>query len=213
MEAVGGIPVVGVLHKFWKVACSVPTYLFMKKMIRFLAELKDISPEDRQSQIARLDVVPGEKERVGETLLLLLDRLNDMQKPAMVGRAFKAFLEGKITSEQFRSMTHAIDALSVSHLAALDSFYRYSAPAYMMGAKILKDSPFSDTKERNTPLQGLAMCGLVSIDWRAETKRMRAANLDGGSSEVGFDAVVAGEIAYMPNHLGRLFWKTILSAS
>jgi hypothetical protein len=110
-------------------------------------------------------------------------------------------------------MTHAIDALSVSHLGALDHFYRHSEPVYMIGAKILRDSPFSDTKERNIPLQGLAMCGLVSIDWRAETKRLHAANLDGGSSEVGFDAVVAGEIAYVPNHLGRLFWKTIFSAS
>ena len=101
LEAVGGVPVVGLLQKFWKVACSVPTYLFLKKMVKFLAELKDIPQEERQAQIDKLENDPKEEKHVGETLLLILDRLNDMQKPTMVGRAFKALLKETITYEEF----------------------------------------------------------------------------------------------------------------
>jgi hypothetical protein len=219
LEAAGGIPIVGVLQKFWSVACSVPTYLFMKKMIRFLAELKDISPEERRAQIAKLEIVPGETERVGETLLLLIDRLNDMQKPTMVGRAFKAYLEGTITREQFHSLSHAIDTLSLSHFEALERFCNerstspWIGPTIRTGPPILGPRyPSTEERERNLPFQALAMCGLVSIDWRAETRPTKLANLDGGY-ETSPDEVVGGQIAYAPSPLGYLFCEVVLNRS
>jgi hypothetical protein len=207
LEAAGSIPIVGLLHKVWKAASSIPTYFFAKKVWRFLYELKDIPPDERQALLARLDVVPGETERIGETVLLLLDRLNDMQKPTMLGRAFRAYIEGKITLEQFHTLSNAIDALSMSHLAEVERLYRQTACEFSRtlstsGKSDWHSSIFRDRDlDRNLPLQSLAMCGLVSIDWKAEN--------------VATDEhhkAIRGRIVYVPNHLGRLFRDIVLKA-
>lgn len=211
LDAIGSIPVVGILNRFWKLTYSVSARLLLKKMVRFLAEMKDVPEEERLSQIARLEVDTDERERIGETLLLLLDRLNDMAKPAMVGRAFKAYLKGIITREQFYSLSHAIDTLSVGHFTTLERFYKASPPDYMPGARIV-GNPFSDMRNMNIALQGLAMCGLVSIGWCAETEPARVLGID-GPSERGDDVVVGGQIAYLPNEFGNLFYRVVLIAN
>jgi hypothetical protein len=206
LEAAGGIPIMGTLYKLWKAASSIPTYLFAKKVFRFLYELKDIPPEERQAQLARLDVVPGETEKIGETVLLLLDRLNDMQKPTMLGRAFRAYLEKKITLEQFHALSHAIDALSVSHLAEVERLYNkdtvsFGDPYHTIGPSVWRTSIYGeDDLDRNLPMQSLAMCGLVSLDWVAEE-----------AIATEHRKTIRGRIVYVPNKLGQLFRDFVLT--
>ncbi len=60
---------------------------------------------------------------MGEELLLILDKLDDMVKPDLVGRLFKAFVSGAIDHAEFRLMAAAIDRLTATQLGALVSFY------------------------------------------------------------------------------------------
>jgi hypothetical protein len=219
LEAAGGIPVVGHLQKLWKVGSSVQTYLFIKKMVRFLAELKDIPQEERQAQIEKLEGDAKEEKKVGETLLLILDRLNNMQKPAMVGRAFKALLKGEITQIQFESISHAIDTLSISQIAEVARFYgtsghrvigRHGRPLNQMFAY---GNPL-EAEEGNLSLQAMAMCGLVSVDWMAQKEGLSGhGSFFGASREKSKSNVVGGDIAYYTTRLGFLFYGVVLNDS
>ncbi len=198
LEAVDGIPVVGFLHKAWKTACAIPTYLFMKKMIRFLCELKDVSPEERRSQLAKLDVVPGEKEKVGEAVLLLLDRLNDMEKAGMMGRAFKAYLLGKISMEQLRSLDYAIDRLDTAGLPTLRQVYHNS---FVVGKPDMAITEPHFLKELGYhDLQNLAFAGLLDIHF----ERIDTAHRYNVSSP----SEVSG--GFRTNPIGRLFFEHVM---
>ena len=60
---------------------------------------------------------------MGEALLLLLDRLDDMQKPELVARFFCALMRGEIDRTTFQQMATAVDRLLIAHLSPLVAFY------------------------------------------------------------------------------------------
>ena len=58
-------------------------------MLRFLRELHGVSEEQRRKMIAQLIVDDSKRDEVGDTLFLMLDKLNHMQKPSMLGKVFR----------------------------------------------------------------------------------------------------------------------------
>ena len=61
-----------------------------------------------------------ERRRVGEALLLLLDRLDDMGKPELVARVFRALIRGQVDRPTFQLMGSAIGSPSHSTLGRAD---------------------------------------------------------------------------------------------
>ena len=113
------LPVLGTLQKLYNVAANVRNRLFMKKLLQFLVNLADVPKEQRQKQISKLAVDVEERQRVGENLMLLLDNMNNMSKPAMMARALRAYLLEEINATLLRRLWHAIDVIDVA-LVILD---------------------------------------------------------------------------------------------
>ena len=72
--------------------------------------------------ISSLEKDPKERRRVGENLVLLLDRLDRVEKAAMVGRAFWAFCMGAIDVQTLQRVTTAIDRILLVDVPQLRSF-------------------------------------------------------------------------------------------
>ena len=182
------IPVVGTLMKMYSIATTVQNRLFAKKLLRFLAGLADVPAAQRRAQVAKLTVDVNERQKVGENLLLLLDRMNDMAKPAMMASAFKAYLEERIDSPQFQSLAHVIDSINMAAIRTLRDVY--------------KRDYYPEVMEPDPHMQHLAMCGLFSIKFKKIDTTARFGN--GGSS----NEKPAGALA--PNSLGQLFYDIVL---
>ena len=103
------IPIAGTLAAFARLGFGIRERLFIRKLGDFLMCLSDISLTDRAEFVNRIDSEAGFEERVGTTLVLLLERLDDLEKPRLVGKAFRAFVVGKITHEEFLRIGAAID--------------------------------------------------------------------------------------------------------
>jgi hypothetical protein len=142
------IPFIGAVAKLGSAGFTVRDRIFAKKLLLFITKLSEIPPDKRREMLDRLE---DEKQRrkTGEKLLLLIDRMNDMDKPSMMARAFKAYLEGHIDRHQFDELAHIIDALNMATVETLKAAYR-------------KRLGF-ETREPNPHVQHLAMCGLFSI--------------------------------------------------
>ena len=104
-------------------AGTIRDRLFAKKVLQFLANLDDVPTNERLLQVSRLDESSEERQRVGESLVLLLDRLNDMEKPALLARAFQAFLQGQIDRSQFQGLAYAVDTITTDLLSEYRSAY------------------------------------------------------------------------------------------
>ncbi|HZD36333.1 MAG TPA: hypothetical protein VE130_14115 [Nitrososphaeraceae archaeon] len=143
------VPFLGGILKLAKFGISVSNYLFLEKISKFLSNLKDIPVEQRARFIQELEQDEEFRQRVGENLLLLLHRLDDVDKPELLGRAFRAYVEGRIEYPTYQKLATAIDRIKIYNIDGLKKFY--------------DESPDREPPDDET-LQDLAFCGLVSLN-------------------------------------------------
>lgn len=110
------LPVVGIIFKSLHAAKNIHDRMFIAKVARFMLSLKDVSEKDRERFKERLMQDPKFKKKVGETLCLVLERLDDVDKPEILARVFKAYLADKIGFSDFRRLASAIDIAFIDDL-------------------------------------------------------------------------------------------------
>lgn len=177
------VPILGSMLGVIRAAGTIRGVLLAKKLGRFLTALQSVPQAEREAFHASLGN-RADRRKVGEALLLLLDRLDDMEKPELVGRLFRAMMRSEIDRETFQLLATAVDRLFMPHLAALASFYAGN-PADGQAA------PSLDV------CQALAFAGLVRVEARGD-----------GGGMVGPEFAGA-TIYYKGNQLGELFVKII----
>lgn len=196
-EGLVGVPIVGTIVGLYRSAGTISDYLFTKKLLKFLTELKDVPQEQRRKQIDQLVVNDQFSEQVGERILLLLDKMSDMGKPTLMGRAYRAFLEGRIDLDQLRDLCHALDLLDLSYLEILQHLYdpnRVESRRY----------PFTLGN-----VQHLVMCGLLQLHFEA---RHESFDIGEGVYKEG-PFLEGGKLGFDTNDLGELFVKIMLGDS
>lgn len=114
------IPFFDVLYKAGKIVLDVRDKLFAKKVLKFLIELKNISQHDRLKFIKELESNTGQK--AGEVLIMLLERLDHMEKPKIIANLFKAQIRGDILMDDFVRFSHCVDKGFLPDLKKLESF-------------------------------------------------------------------------------------------
>ena len=118
------IPVISSIVGAAKLAISIRDTLLVKKILYFLRELGDTTEEERKKFLQEFEEDPKEQRKVGENLILLLDRLDNLNKPAMVAKLMKAHLKREITNyDEFVYYSSIVDRTSMLDLSALLSHF------------------------------------------------------------------------------------------
>jgi hypothetical protein len=104
---ISGIPIISTAFKTVKALDSFRDRLFMARLIAFIEGADEMSPEDRIALGKKLDSPDG--KRVGETLLLVLEKVTDLDKPRLLGLLLRRFAEGRINARELRYLATAID--------------------------------------------------------------------------------------------------------
>ncbi|KAA5537045.1 hypothetical protein F0919_05060 [Taibaiella lutea] len=87
---------------------KIKEYFFIKKITRFIKELGSIPDDKRIEFIIKMEDEELDS-KVGETTLIILDKLEREEKATLLGRLFKAYLEQKIDKEDFLRMSIMIE--------------------------------------------------------------------------------------------------------
>lgn len=103
------LPIIGTIVKLYKSGVGIKGYIFVKKLNRFLTALKDVPKEQREDFVNRINDDPEFKKKVGESLILILDRLDSIDKTDYIAKAFKKYMEEHISYEMFLRVSSAID--------------------------------------------------------------------------------------------------------
>jgi len=130
------IPILGTLVRLRTSFGLVRDYVFTKKVAKFLIGVAEIEEEKRKEFLKKVQE-RNEQRRLGETLLLLLDRLDDFEKPHLLARLFRAHLEGRCDLETFRRLSTVLDQLPLSSLPALREFYASTESGFRIGGDFL----------------------------------------------------------------------------
>ena len=185
------IPIIGTLAAMTSMALTIRDRIFAKKVLHFLSNLDNTPVEERQAQIERLAADSAARRRIGETLILLLDRLNDMGKPALLARAFQALLKKEIDREQFQALARVIDNIVPELIATFESKY--------------SSHDLNRILEPSEDMSHFFQCGLLS---------MKFAMIDttGRWESYGGDSKRESPGGYLEvNSLGRLFCEVVLA--
>lgn len=108
-ELIAAIPVIGTAFKTVKAMDSIRDHLFASKLQQFLAQAETMPQEDRV-EAARMLGADDEGRKSAETLLMVLDRITDLDKPALLGMLFMHFGSGRLTASELRRLALAVDA-------------------------------------------------------------------------------------------------------
>ena len=101
------IPVAKDFVKVWRGVHDLSAALFAAKLRAFITDPSLKTPEARARMRERAESPEGKK--IGETLFLILERLNDMQKPIWLAKVYAAYLADELKSSDLRRLASAID--------------------------------------------------------------------------------------------------------
>lgn len=116
------IPVFGWFAKGYGVVTAMRDRIFLKKIALFLkgVSVKGQSPEKFQEELSN----PEFCKKVGETLILLLDRQDNFDKAQFLGKVFNGYLRGEFDYDMFLRLASAIDRALITDLKNLPSYYQ-----------------------------------------------------------------------------------------
>lgn len=124
--ALRDLPFVNSLVAVGRLSLNVCDVLFAKKLVSFLAEIKELSDEERRSMVRRLDQEENFRQRVGERVIEILDRVDLHKKPEMVARVFQAYACLEIDYETLEALIHAIQIIPQHGMNLVELFYNQS---------------------------------------------------------------------------------------
>jgi hypothetical protein len=95
------LPIIGMISGLTKTALNIQDQLFLKKIIRFLTELRNTDYKERNRLITKIDKSEEFEIKVGEKLLYIIDKCDDHISSVYVAKLFRAFLNGEIDYSEF----------------------------------------------------------------------------------------------------------------
>jgi len=106
-EVLEAVPFVNLAFKALKAKDSVADAIYANKLVLFVNGIGELTDDELAKASEQLLQDDGKK--AGETVLLVLDRITDLDKPELLGFLFKQFAVGLLTSEQLRRLSIAVD--------------------------------------------------------------------------------------------------------
>ena len=113
------IPIVNSVVGFFKLGASVNDAIFLKKLLRFLVEINSTSIDDRKNIIAKIEQDEAYGKKVGESILMVLDRVDDLIKASIIGKLFKAVVEQRINNDTFQRLCYSVDRVYIKDIDEL----------------------------------------------------------------------------------------------
>lgn len=113
------IPVAGTVARLYRTAVSIRDRLFLKKVLSFLSEFSGVERPERQRFATQLETDEGSRARAGAALTLLLDRLNDLDKPRIIGRLYRARLDNRLSFAELRRFCMIVEYAHLPDLVEL----------------------------------------------------------------------------------------------
>lgn len=141
LEVAGFIPGVGTALDLAKSYRSVSDAIFVRKIARFMEQFAEMPSDARKAFFSKFQS-DEELERFGEAVLLLLDKSDELEKPTVIGRLFKAAALNFISLEDAKRISAAVNRAYFIDLSTLAHF---------------EDELLSPTPEISTALNALGL--------------------------------------------------------
>jgi hypothetical protein len=177
------IPIIGTILKLGKFSLNVKDHLFIKKIIYFISELKEIPPKKRNEIISKIDNSREFRIKIGEKLLYIIDKCEDHIESEYNATFFKAFLNEKLTYSEFLRCSSILQNIFMEDF---EYFVHYKIPEqkYYSGYNDWNECPSEITMNLINNGLLISEIGEINIrdqdDWKSSEKYV----VEGGKESV-----------------------------
>lgn len=119
---VQGGKIVGLI-KLMVEARSIPDKLFKAKVKKFVKNFSKLSNADIQKFTEEYQNNSEKTQQLGEALLLLLDKFEDLNKAKLLGLFFVAKCQSDINEEEYNTFAHALCNIDIKNIKILKKYY------------------------------------------------------------------------------------------
>lgn len=115
-EAIKAVPVVGTAFKLAKGLDDIRSRVLIAKIEKFINDpsLRSASGAGKLKEKILGDA--NEQMKVGEALFLVLERVTDLEKPAILAKLYVAYLDRKLRKDSLLRLIHCVDQAYMSDL-------------------------------------------------------------------------------------------------
>ncbi|MFW2487573.1 hypothetical protein ACN077_03240 [Clostridium chromiireducens] len=115
------LPVIKTINTAFKVGLSINDRYFAKKLIKFITELKNEQIDDDKllEFRARMEEEPF-KDKTTERLIIILDKLDEINMTLYISKLFKGFIGKKITWDDFCNFSKYINLMVTEDFELLE---------------------------------------------------------------------------------------------
>ena len=142
-----------------------------------MADLNSVPVEEREKLLEQYPDASEEQRILGENLLLALERLDDVKKPAILARFFAAFIRSEIDYFTFMRLARALEKFNIELLPNLRWFYTREEPVVETPEEIIHE----------LSLAGLVTVGLEGAGTIGGSASYRYSELGKTFLFIGFD--------------------------
>lgn len=149
------VPVFGWIMKSHNVIGVVRDRIFLKKVANFLLGTQSISNDEREKFLGKLNGDSKFSKNVGESLVLLLERQDNLEKSLILGKLFSRYVRSHIEYKIFLKLAKAVEVAFIDDLRNLGKYY-----ASIDGYDPKQGKPFSNWLNDDVS-QSLYTSGLI----------------------------------------------------
>ncbi len=124
------IPIISTIIGLSNIGIKISDRILLNKIISFLFELKDIPKSKREEMITKIDNSKKYKIKVGEKILLIIDKCNDYENSQYVAKLFSSYIAAKINYNDFLRGANIIQSVEINDFKDFlnldESKFRYS---------------------------------------------------------------------------------------
>lgn len=113
------IPIVNSIVGVGKIGFAINDYLFLKKILSFLVNIKDVHQSQREKLLLKIENSEKYQKNVGEAILLIINKMDDLEKPKIIGKIFSFFLNEEIDYETFLRLSQSIEKVFLPYIDKL----------------------------------------------------------------------------------------------
>ncbi len=117
------IPAVNWIVGVGKTAIAVRDYFLIKKILRFFQGLDEVTQEERSRFLDRIENDEKYGRRVGETIVMYLDRYDHLDKADFLSKVFCAYGRQQIDYDDFLRISSSIDRAFIGDLNDLLAYF------------------------------------------------------------------------------------------
>jgi hypothetical protein len=137
------IPVISTIVGLSKIGIKISDRILLNKIISFLFELRDVPKYKREEMVNKIDNSQKYKIKVGEKILLIIERCNDYENSQYVAKLFSAYIIGKINYDDFLRGSNIIQSIEINDFK---DFLKLNKNKFSFNLKNQYDLNYNDVK-------------------------------------------------------------------